>query len=100
MTTQTIQMPADTSIIELNVSPFLGGRNHNMQITVQTPAAGVMLQGNDLAGNTAPLTGDAGWYTLLTMTTTSAPKQETLVPRWIRRGAAGGTAPITLEGIQ
>jgi hypothetical protein len=26
--------------------------------------------------------------------------QEIVLPRWIRRGAAGGTDPITIEGVQ
>lgn len=98
--TMTIAMPADTSIVSLGKTPLLGGQGRNGFAHVATPAAGVMLQGHDAPGNSAPASGDAGWYTLLTMTTTSAKIQEIVLPRWIRRGAAGGTDPITIEGVQ
>ena len=100
MATMTIAMPADTSIVSLGKSPLLGGQGRNGFAHIVTPAAGVMLQGHDQGGNVAPAAGDAGWYTLLTTTTTSAKLQEIVLPRWIRRGAAGGTDPITIEGVQ
>lgn len=96
----TIPMPADTSIVSLGKTPLLGGQGRNGFAHVTTPAAGVMLQGHDGGGNVAPASGDAGWYNLLTMTATSAKLQEITLPRWIRRGAAGGTDPITIEGVQ
>ena len=100
MATMTITLPADTSIVSLGKTPLLGGQGRNGIAHIGVPAAGVMLQGHDLGGNTAPASGDAGWYTLLTTATTSAKVQEIVLPRWIRRGAAGGTDPIVIEGVQ
>jgi len=100
MATMTITMPADTTIVSLGKTPLLGGQGRNGIAHIATPAAGVMLQGNDKGGNTAPASDDAGWYTLLTTATTSANQQEIVLPRWIRRGAAGGTDPIVIEGVQ
>lgn len=100
MATMTITMPADTSIVSLGKTPLLGGQGRNGIAHVQTPAAGVMIQGHDAPGNSAPASGDSGWYNLLTMATTSAKQQEIVLPRWIRRGAAGGTDPIVIEGVQ
>lgn len=100
MGTQTIQMPADTTIVSLNITPLQGGWGRNGKAYIKTPAAGVMLQGNDTLTGTAPLAGDAGWYNLLTTTATSNTVQEIVLPRYIRRGAAGGTDPITIEGVQ
>jgi hypothetical protein len=100
MATQTITLPADTSIVSLGKTPYLGGQGRNGKAHIAVPAAGVMLQGHDQGGNVAPAAGDAGWYNLLTTATTSAKVQEIVLPRWIRRGAAGGTDPITIEGIQ
>lgn len=98
--TQTLIMPGDTTIVSLGHTPYLGGRGRNGKAYISAPAAGVMLQGNDTGGSVAPLAGDANWYNLLTMATTSNTVQEITLPRWIRRGAAGGTAAITIEGIQ
>lgn len=100
MGTQTIQMPLDTTIVSLNVTPLQGGYGRNGIAYIPTPAAGVMLQGNDKLTSGAPLANDAGWYDLLTTTTASSDALEIVLPRYIRRGAAGGTGPITIEGIQ
>lgn len=100
MGTQTVPMPADTTIIGLNVSPVLGGLGRNGFANIMTPAAGVMLIGNNLPGDVAPPSNDPNWFTVLTMATTSNPRQEITLPRWIARGAAGGSASITIEGVQ
>lgn len=100
MATMTLPLPADTSIVSLGKTPLLGGQGRNGIAHVAVPAAGVMLQGHDSGSSTAPASGDAGWYNLLTTTTTSAKVLEIVLPRWIRRGAAGGTDPITIEGVQ
>lgn len=100
MGTQTITMPADTSIVSLGNTPLQGGQGRNGFVNITTPAAGVMLEGNNAPGNTAPAAGDANWYSLGTMATTSPKRQEIVLPRWIRRGAAGGTDTITIEGVQ
>lgn len=100
MGTQTIKMPADTTIVSLNITPLQGGQGRNGKAYIDAPAAGVMLQGNDQQVGPTPAANDAGWYDLLTTTANGAKVQEIILPRYIRRGAAGGTGPITIEGIQ
>lgn len=93
-----------TGSVEMNQTPFLGGGGfglgqdgRNAIVRVETPAAGVMLMGHDAIDK--PADNDADWFPLLTATADQS-IYEINLPRWIKRGAAGGTGDITLEGVQ
>lgn len=94
---QILQMPANTDIVALDKTPLLGGEGREGIANIETPAVGVMLEGHN--GVDLPAAGDSGWFTVFTGTADS-PNVNLIadLPRWIRRGAAGGTASITLEG--
>lgn len=95
---------AGSEIIALDKTPLLGGEGReglahlgdNLAVT-----SGVLLQGHPgLASGAAPATGDAGWVTLLSGTTTQGAVVEIAdLPKFVKLGAAA-TGPITLEGVQ
>lgn len=96
-------IPATGNVL-MNQTPFLGGGGNgggqdgrNAIVEMETPAAGVVLEGHD--GLDSPAEDDEGWFTLLTGIAGQS-KYEINLPRWVRRGAAGGTDDITLHGVQ
>lgn len=99
--------------IKLNETPFMGGggsggtagglRNAILHSTNLPPAgATVLIQGHD-AIDGPPASGDAGWYTLATLNSTSPQRQEIELPRWIRTNVTvltAGSYSGQLEGVQ
>lgn len=90
-----------------NVTPFLGGFNHNAIVNVNAPLGGaavVKIQGNaGTSDTTAPVSGDAGWADIATLNAATLGQTEIKLPRWIRYNittAGTGTLNVTLEGVQ
>lgn len=93
--------------VKLNVSPFLGGQNHNALVIsdIKIGGSGVLkIQGNPgVVGGGVPPANDTGWADILSLTSASPLENEIKLPLWIRTNvttAGTGTATITLEGVQ
>lgn len=91
---------------KLNKTPHLGGQGWSASLEVQSPIGGagvVLIQGHDQVGGDVPASGDAGWYTIVTLNASSQLMQEIELPNFIRtnKSVAGtGTATIKLYGVQ
>lgn len=91
--------------IRLNKTPLHGGfgREGMLQLAA-APAAGatVLIQGHPSPLADTPASGDAGWYTIVTLTSTSKLRQEIAdLPYWIRVNVSvstAGTITADLEG--
>lgn len=91
--------------VRLNVTPFNGGHGREALLHMQAPVGGagvIRLEGHAKAGAGAPAAGDAGWYTVATLNSTSPLLQEIPdLPAWVRLNVATagtGTITVKLEG--
>lgn len=105
-TALSITATAIEAPILCNVSPFLGGQGRNALLKNDAAVGGagvVKIQGNPLAGSTAPADNDAGWVDIVSLVAASPLEQEIELPRWIRVNITTlgtGTVTISLEGVQ
>ena len=92
--------------ISLGKTPLLGGAGREAKYSLPTAllTATVLIQGNNAIEE--PLEADAGWATLLTLTSASDLAGEIAdLPRWIRWNttvldADGPNVELYLEGVQ
>lgn len=96
-----------TGPIQLEVSPFEGGRNRNAFLNLAAAPAGggvIGVYGSNLAaGGPAPLANDPSFALLYTLNASSPLRQEVQLPVWIQLNVSTvgtGTLTATLEGIQ
>lgn len=91
--------------IRLNKTPLQGGFGREGMLQIAAPiAAGatVLIQGHPSPLADTPASGDSGWATIATLTSTSKLRQELVdLPYWIRVNVSvltAGTVTIDLEG--
>ena len=93
--------------VRLGKTPLLGGDGREGVLSQDAAIGGagtVLIQGHPSQSATAPGSGDAGWYTIATLTSASRLVQELAdLPSWIRPNVTvigTGTVTLTLAGVQ
>lgn len=92
--------------VALTKTPFLGGQGRSGVLVQDVKVGGagsIAIQGHNSVDNVAPASGDAGWFTIVTLNSGTKLSQEIELPRFIRPNvlvAGTGTLTIDIDGIQ